>query len=195
LIRGIIRLLRAFILRPLRRDLLRTAMTVLAVALGVGVVIAIELAGEAAAGSFQSSLETLLGKTDLEITANGPVDETYMGKLATMPRAIEVSPVIEAIAIVPAIGSVPLYGVDPLSAGAEGWGGKIPEETDGRTPVALSAALARRMAASKGSTVTLQVNDRLLRLEVSAVVDAGESEFAAIDIADAQRILDRYGQI
>ena len=36
---------------------------------------AIELAGDAATGSFQSSLTTLVGKVDYEITANGGVDE------------------------------------------------------------------------------------------------------------------------
>ena len=67
------KLLRTLILRPLRRDRLRTALTILAVALGVAVVVAIDLAGDAATGSFQSSMETLAGKTDLEILANGGV--------------------------------------------------------------------------------------------------------------------------
>ena len=61
------KLFRTMILRPLRRDLLRSALTVIAVALGVAVVIAIDLAGDAAAGSFQSSMVTVVGKTDLEI--------------------------------------------------------------------------------------------------------------------------------
>src|SRR6185503_9995179 len=71
LVKAVIRLLWTFIVRPLRRDLIRTALTLVSVALGVAVVIAIELAGEAAVGSFRSSLETLLGKTDLQVTANG----------------------------------------------------------------------------------------------------------------------------
>ena len=81
-----IRLLWTFIVRPLRRDLVRTSLTIVSVALGVAVVIAIELAGEAAVGSFRSSLETLLGKTDLQITANGGVDETWVARLAVLPR-------------------------------------------------------------------------------------------------------------
>ena len=50
-------------------------LSLLSIALGVAVVIAIELAGDAATGSFQSSLTTLVGKVDYEITANGGVDE------------------------------------------------------------------------------------------------------------------------
>src|SRR5437016_6698070 len=80
-----LRLFRTLILRPLRRDLSRTTLTILAVALGVGVVIAIDLAGDAATGSFRSSLENLVGKTDLEIVANGSVDERWMATLAALP--------------------------------------------------------------------------------------------------------------
>ena len=79
------KLLRTLILRPLRRDLLRTALTILSVALGVAVVVAIDLAGDAATGSFRSSMQTLTGKTDLEIIANGGIDERYMATLAALP--------------------------------------------------------------------------------------------------------------
>ena len=79
------KLFRTLILRPLRRDLLRSSLTVIAVALGIAVVIAIDLAGDAAAGSFQSSMITVVGKTDLEIHANGGIDEQWIGRLAVLP--------------------------------------------------------------------------------------------------------------
>ena len=50
---------------------MRTALTVLAVALGVAAVLAIELAGDAAAGSFRSSMETLIGKRGLRSHGDG----------------------------------------------------------------------------------------------------------------------------
>jgi len=111
-VRAVIRLLWSFIVRPLRRDLIRTALTIVSVALGVAVVIAIELAGEAAVGSFRSSLESLLGKTDLQITANGGVDETWMARLAAMPRNLRVAPVIEMRALMDGVGPVTVYGID-----------------------------------------------------------------------------------
>src|SRR5580700_8365573 len=110
------KLLHTLILRPLVRDPLRTALTILAVALGVAVVVAIDLAGDAATGSFRSSLETLAGKTDLEISANGGIDEQWIGRLATLPINARFAPVIEAQAGIPGIGSVPFYGVDFLAA-------------------------------------------------------------------------------
>ena len=86
---------------------------VLAVALGVAVVLAIELAGDAAAGSFRSSIETLTGDADLEVTAIGGVPDEVVGKLATLPYSINVRPRIEDYAVVKATGqTVPLIGLD-----------------------------------------------------------------------------------
>ena len=94
------------ILRPLRRDPARTLLTLLSIALGVAVVIAIELSGDAATGSFESSLTTLVGKVDYEITANGGVDERYIARLAALPLNARFSPVIEQPVVVAGSRSV-----------------------------------------------------------------------------------------
>src|SRR5690242_9708948 len=112
------KLLRTLILRPLGRDRLRTALTIVAVALGVAVIVAIDLAGDAATGSFRSSMETLAGKTDLEIVANGGMEEKFFGELARLPVDAKFSPVMTGQASLPGIGSVPLYGVDLLGKNA-----------------------------------------------------------------------------
>ncbi len=106
------RLLRTLILRPLWRDPLRTVLTILSVALGVAVIVAIDLAGDAATGSFHSSMQSLAGKIDLQILANGGIDERYMATLSALPFDVRFSPVIEAQETLPGIGSVPVYGVD-----------------------------------------------------------------------------------
>ncbi len=110
------KLFRQLILRPLRRDLTRTVLTLLSIALGVAVVIAIELSGDAATGSFESSLTTLVGKVDYEITANGGVDETYIAKLAALPVNARFSPVIEEPVVIVGHGSTTLYGIDLIAA-------------------------------------------------------------------------------
>ncbi len=56
--------------RPLFREPVRSFLTILAIALGVAVVLAIDLAGGAATGSFRSSMETLAGDNDLEIVTH-----------------------------------------------------------------------------------------------------------------------------
>jgi putative ABC transport system permease protein len=184
------KLLRSLILRPLRRDLPRTLLTVLSVALGVAVVVAIDLAGDAATGSFRSSMETLAGKTDLEIAANGGVDERFVAALAALPVDARFSPVIESQAEIAGIGSVALYGLDLVNlAGAP----------HGVPRVAVSEALARTLPgptrAAPGSALTLDLAGHPLRCEVAQVTAAGSAEFVAMDIADAQQALGRYGKL
>src|SRR5512139_2849366 len=84
------------ILRPLLRDRTRTVLAVLTVALGVGLVLAIELAGDAAAGSFRSSIETLGGREDFEVTAAGGLRAETVAVLARLPAPLEIAPRIEA---------------------------------------------------------------------------------------------------
>ena len=171
------KLLRTLILRPLRRDPLRTALTIVAVALGVAVVVAVDLAGDAATGSFESSMETLAGKTDLEILANGGIDETWIGRLDALPLNVHFAPVIETQVEVPAVGSVTLYGVDLAGA---------PEDA-----VVVSSALSRRLGVTLRSRLTLPIG----RFAVERIVDAASAEFLALDIAAAQHALRRYGKL
>src|SRR5690348_9774002 len=121
------RLFVSLILRPLRGDLLRTALTVFAVALGVGVVIAIDLAGDAATGSFESSLETVVGKVDLQILANGGLDERIMATLTGLHINARFCPLVEQ-------GTV--FGVDPFECAS----GEKQESTEGYTVMDIAEA-------------------------------------------------------
>src|SRR5438874_397716 len=106
-------------IKPLAREPVRTALTILAIALGVAVVLGIDLAGDAATGSFHSSMEALAGDNDLEIRATGGVPESVVGKLATLPYAIRVSPRIEDWAvIVETKKSLPLIALDLVGEGS-----------------------------------------------------------------------------
>ena len=187
-----LQLFRTLILRPLRRDLLRTALTVISVALGVGVVIAIDLAGDAATGSFRSSLETLVGKTDLEVVANGGVDERWMAALTALPVNARFAPAIETQGIVERVGAVRVYGVDLVSQGQKAQAGMpIPPDT----AALLSSGLANRLGLREGGNISLTVNDRAQTFLVAAIVDANDAEFVLLDIAAAQRALNQYGRL
>jgi len=187
-------LFRTLILRPLRRDLLRSALTVLAVALGVGVVIAIDLAGDAATGSFRSSLETLVGKTDIEITANGGVDEHWLGKLDSLPLNAHFAPVIETQGVIAGIGGVRVYGVDFISQARTG--AKVrPVTTDLASATIVSSGLASRMGLHQGANLPLSLSGITRTFRITAIADANESEFILIDIAPAQQALHQFGKL
>ncbi|HXR09201.1 MAG TPA: FtsX-like permease family protein, partial [Candidatus Acidoferrales bacterium] len=195
--------------RPLFREPVRTALTILAIALGVSVVLAIDLAGGAATGSFRSSLETLAGDNDLEVTASGGIPETVVGALATLPYSMRISPRIEDYAVIAdSKKSLPLIGLDLVaeaSAYAQSESPKIPEFV---TPVASENIFEHLGDADRiwvgasagykaGDRVELLINDRVRSYTVRGVYpDSNGNESAIVmDIAAAQLALARYGRV
>ena len=182
-------LFRVLILRPLARDRLRSSLTILSVALGVAVIIAIQLAGEAATGSFRASMEALAGTTDLEIRANGGVDEQWMGRLASLPLDVRFSPFMEAWTNLPGVGEIALYGVD-----APGLAANMGEPPRAIVSRGLAARLGLKEPVAEGTTVAPSIDGRTQTFRVTGT-DRTPGEFLAIDIADFQQILNRYGKL
>lgn len=186
-------LLRLFF-RPLWREPLRTALTLLAVALGVAVVLAINLAGAAATGSFLSSLQTLAGKEDFEVTAAGGVPASIAGALARLPYPLHVEPQITDYTMVVKTGElVPLLGIDMLARASEGATGAAPLGWLQRNDcVWASSGLARR----QGEKIWLQLNDRAASFTVCGILPSGfgaaaREEVIVMDIALAAQELGR----
>ena len=103
-------LFRAFIVRSLRQQPLRSAATVASLAVGVAVVVAIQLASAASVRGFSTALDALAGRTSLELTVPGVgLDETRLAGLEWLREYGLVSPVIDADVLleVPAAGAAP----------------------------------------------------------------------------------------
>src|SRR5689334_9632048 len=169
-------------MRPLFREPVRTALTIFAVALGVAVVIAIELAGDAAAGSFRSSVETLAGDSEIEVTATGGVPDDIVGKLATLPYAMRVRPRIEDYAVLPDSGeSVPLVGLDLIAEATDRENGDqklsdLADDSETGADVSDSVWVGRRIAAHAGETLRLQINDHTREYTVRGVLPSSAGE-------------------
>ena len=190
-----VKLFGRLILRPLRRDRARTALTVLSVALGIAVVVAMELAGEAATGSFESSLSTLVGKVDYEITANGGVDETWMAALAALPIDARFSPVIEQPVRI-AGRPVTLYGIDAISAPAPAGGSDaLTDISQLKTAAVVSSDLAGRLGLGKGAELRLAGSSGNAVFQIAAIAPQQSTPWVAIDIAAAQRVTGMYGKL
>ncbi len=95
------RLFAQFILRPLLAEKIRTITTVLGVSLGIAVVIAIQLTNESSVRGFETALETVAGKTAIEIVGSGTgVDESVIPEIGWLREYGVVSPVIEGSAAI-----------------------------------------------------------------------------------------------
>ncbi|HEX4748237.1 MAG TPA: FtsX-like permease family protein [Bryobacteraceae bacterium] len=184
------------ILRPMRREPIRTALTIFAVALGVGVVIAIDLAGRAAAGSFHSSLETLAGSSDLSISATGGVDEQLLGHLVQLPYAFEFSPRMEDFASINGRGeALPFIGIDLI-------GQEILRGESRSLPVTAvnPVWVGSRLGLHKGDSVRLLINDSIQAYTVAGVLpdaknDLGENNAIVTDIGLAQLVTGKQGKL
>ena len=197
-----LRLFYRLIVRPFHREPVRTALVVLAVALGVAVVLAIELAGDAAAGSFRSSIETLTGNADLEVSAVGGVPDEVVGRLATLPYPITVRPRIEDYAVVAASRqTVPLIGLDMI---ADHPGEIGSTQTNPPTDADMqqfakqdSVWVSEHLGAKAGDRIRLQINDHIREYTVRGVLpDSGDSGgLVLMDLATAQSALERDGRV
>jgi putative ABC transport system permease protein len=190
------------ILRPLWREPVRTALIIVAVALGVGVVVAIDLAGQAAAGSFHSSIESLSGKGDILITGAGGIDERLLGKLITLPYNLHFSPRIEHFASMEGKGdALPFIGLDLI---ADTQDSTIETaQTDSSSafatmdnPVWIGSGLPLRI----GDRFRLLINDQLANLTVAGVLKqsgraAAISNVVVADIGIAQRVTCKAGKL
>ena len=190
---------------PLLQEPVRAALTVFAVALGVAVVLAIELAGTAATGSFRSSMETLVGDNDLEISASGGVPEAVVGTLATLPYALRVSPRMQDYAVVSETKqSLPLIGLDLVAEGRAYASSassvvniapfeEILKHLGDNGSIWVGASLGRK----PGEHLQLLINDRVAEYSVRGVYpDSNGNEVAIVmDLAAAQRALHRFGRV
>ena len=195
--------------RPLLREPVRSFLTVLAIALGVAVVLAIDLAGVAATGSFRSSMETLAGDNDLEVVATGGVPENVVGTLATLPYAIHVSPRIEDYAIIADTRkSLPLIGLDFVAESSAFAKSQSQRTNEAQTPDVSEHALeyledprsiwtGSSLGYKAGDHVDLLINDQEHDYVVRGVYpDSNGNESAILmDLAAAQHALARYGRI
>jgi len=195
--------------RPLFREPVRLGLMVLAVGLGVAVVLAIELAGNAAAGSFHSSMESLAGDNDLEVVASGGVAEALVATLASQPYPLRLSPRMEDFAVdMSTHETLPLIGLDLIAEGSR-YGSQADagntdpshnesmeesvRDLENPESVWVSATLGKKT----GEHISLLINDRVLDCLVRGVLPgaSGSENAILMDIAGAQRALNRFGQV
>jgi putative ABC transport system permease protein len=189
------------IVRPVFREPVRTSLTVLAIALGVAVVLAIDLAGTAAAGSFRSSMETLAGENDLEIVSAGGVPENVVGTLNGLPYPLRITPRIEDYAVVvEGKQTLPLIGLDLVAAASEGRASSsfAGADDDWKYLSAMDSIwIGESLGRKSGQTLAVLINDQVAIYTVRGVFPDANGNTAAIvmDISGAQSALKRFGRV
>ena len=190
------------IVRPLFHEPVRLTLAILAVALGVALVLAIELAGNAAAGSFHSSMEALAGDNDLEVVAAGGVPESAVATLTSQPFPLRISARIEDFAtLTDTKQTLPLIGLDLIAEGSRYLttqpSASSPFDSLKRVQDPASVWVGASLGKNPGDQVVLLLNDHTLLCTVRGIYPDSDGNDSAIlmDIAAAQKALNRFGRI
>jgi putative ABC transport system permease protein len=216
-----IRLFRTFIVRRLLLERLRTVTTVTGVALGVAVVIAIQLANASSVRGFETALDTMSGRTAIEVVGGGAgLDESVLPSLGWLREFGTASPIIEGdMAALLAEGrteAMRVLGVDilrdtairdyRLTTGAPAASSGVPvsrflELLTSPSAVVIAETFAERHGLEVGGTLRLVSGDRVLPFTITALLaNEGparvlDGNFVLLDIAAAQLAFDRLGRI
>ncbi|QQS45423.1 MAG: ABC transporter permease [Acidobacteriota bacterium] len=215
-----IRLFKQFILRQLAKEKLRTFVTVLGIALGVAVVVAIQMTNAGSLRGFEKALETVSGRTSLEIVGSGAgLDERRLRELTWLREYGRMSPIIEGDAEIETgpelIETLRALGVDVLRDRsfrdyrilefAEQRREPRPEEflellLDSRS-IILTERFAGRHSLEVGDEVRMTFSDRRETFRIRGLLKnegparAMDGNFALMDIAAAQMAFNRFGRI
>jgi len=203
-----------------RRYLLRhrwqSALMVLGIALGVSVMVAIDLANASASQAFDLSTEALTGKATHQISGGAlGVDEAFYEKLHRSPigGSVPAAPVISEYFTSPQLGDRPLQllGIDAFADApfrsylGEKSAPPLNQLTTFLTrpgAVLLSKDLAERYGLSLGEALELEIGGRKKQAIVAGLLTPNDSlqrrsleGMLLADIATAQELTGRIGRV
>jgi putative ABC transport system permease protein len=199
--------------RYMRRRLWQTALMLFGVALGVAVVVAIDLANGSARRAFELSTQAVTGRATHQVQG-GPtgVAEDLYARMRVDWGLRQSAPVVEGMGVAVGLDQQPMriLGVDPFAERPfrdyfQGARLDLPSFerffTHSRATI-LSERTATAYGLKPGDRFQLQVNDRSVELEVIGtlhVQDPGEAaavqDLLLMDVAAAQELLGMVGEL
>ncbi len=204
------------LVRASRRFLLRhpgqLGLAVAGIALGVAVVVGVDIANDSARRAFEVSVELVSGRSTHQLVGvSGTLPETLYSKLRTELGIYRAAPVIESRISLPGLPGRPftLLGLDPLSeapfrdslAMRGGTAVDLARLMTGPATVVLPRLLAERLNVRAGDRIRMNVAGRESSVEVVGIVDFDAARQAIAetmvfaDIATAQELLGLPGLI
>jgi putative ABC transport system permease protein len=205
--------LRQISLRHLRHHKLRTALTVLGVALGVSAIVAIRFVNDTAARSFEQSVAAIAGTSALQVTnGDAGVPEELVDEIKAVPGVGTVAPTVQGFVTLPDLRGERVYllGVDLLADRDVRAYLPDPNAVHVDDPLvflakANSIALTRELMAahglSEGNTIRVQSGSGVQELVIRATIDGStgpgrlfDGRVAVMDVFAAQRLFALQGR-
>src|SRR3990172_1934465 len=203
-------LLRKITLRHLCVNKMRTVLSVMGIVLGVGVFVSVQLAIHTSIESFNSTVDQVSGKANLQVTSYGRgfPEETYL-KVKRVPGVKAATPVIQFVAKLDEPIGEPLYllGIDIFSDRIfrdYQFDDSTQEDLEFlRDPraIAITEKLANRLGLKKGEALPIIFGSKPVILTITHLLKMEgpakslEGNFGLMDIAAAQEALEKVGWI
>ena len=203
-----------------RANRLRSLITVIAVALGVAIALAIDLANHTAVASFAASVNVVSNHVNLQVLGLGAgFDERVLTRVDAVDGITYAAPAIEDSVVVGARRGDPLsgeilrvLGVDMLrpvggaatafaQSGVAGLAASAPDpdELVNAHGAIVSARILRAYHLRRGGPLDALAGDRPVRLRVSGVFPEGtgaiDSSVVFVDVATAQEMFGKVGRL
>lgn len=198
--------------RRIRRRPLQYLLFILGVAIGVAMMVSIDLANGSAQRAFQLSTDAVTGKTTHRLVAGSVgLDEAIYTRLRRELGYTQSAPVVEGYVRVPEMGEQPyrLLGIDPFAEppfrtylGQDLRNEALTPFLTQANSVILSTDLAARFGLELGDSLTLDNSGVLTQAVIVALVSPGDGNEARAmgsliftDVATAQEVLALPGRL
>lgn len=201
--------------RRLRRRPLQTLLLILGVAIGVAMMVSIDLANGSAQRAFELSTNAVTGRTTHRIVPSGPSvlsEEVYYRLRRELGFSLA-APVVEGYVMADRLGGQPLrlVGIDPFSeppfrsyfttTGSEGFSGVIPFLTEPGA-IIIGENLAAANDVSLGDELALDLAGKEIPVHLVGLLRPADdvtrralNGIIFADIASAQEMLGMVGQL
>lgn len=212
------KLFHQFILRHMFRERIRSVVTIVGIALGIAVVLAIRMTNASSLRGFEKAIETVSGRTSLEIVGTGlGLDENLLSNLGWLREYGRMAPVIDGEAEARSADgrseTLRVLGVDILRdrsfreydllefSGKDPTPQQFLELLVDPKGLIITEKFARRWNLRTGEEIELTFADRAERYRIRGLLrDEGparavDGNFALMDIAAAQWALNRLGRL
>lgn len=197
-------------LRFLKKHPWHFALSILGVALGVAVVVSIDLSNSSAEKAFQLSTEAVTGKATHQIRGAGEnLDESVYRDLRVESGFRNSAPVVEGYARVDGLNrTFQVLGVDPIAEepfrdyASQRAGIELSEFINGENSGLVAASVAEEIQAEIGDTLQISVGGRGFQIRLIGIIEASDDRsqqalesILLVDVSTAQRLFDMKGKL
>lgn len=186
------------------------ALSILGVALGVAVVVSIDLSNSSAKTAFSLSTEAVTGKATHQIRgAAEDLDENTYRKIRLDAKVRKSAPVVEGYARIQGVDrTFQVLGIDPIAEApfrdfaSQQAGIELSEFMGGKNTGLVAEGVAAELGVNIGDTLRISVGGRQFELQLIGLINAEDDRskqalesLVVVDVSTAQRLFDMNGAL